>query len=114
MNGWGIRSTAPSGVINGMVQRFDIHQFNPVRPVRTSELPTLAKTLPTPPVGQIGETILPFTRTLAPLANQQSIVQVSTSGVMVLPGTSILFPGFPPSPGLPTPLTKRPESRRED
>ena len=100
MNGWGIRSTAPSGVINGMVQRFDIHQFNPVRPVRTSELPTLAQTLPTPPVGQIGETILPFTRTLAPLANQQSIVQVSTSGVMVLPWNFDTLSGVPSIAGV--------------
>ena len=95
INGWGIRSTAPSGLINGMVQRFDIHQLNPVRPVRTSELPTLATTLPTAPVGQIGETILPFTRTLAPLANQQSIVQVSTSGVMVLPWNFDTLSGVP-------------------
>jgi len=85
LNGWGIRSTAPSGLINGIVQRFDIHRFTAVRPVRSSELPTLALTLPTATVGQIGQTILPFTRTLAPLANRQSIVQVSTSGVIVLP-----------------------------
>jgi len=95
MNGWGIRSTAPSGVMNGMVQRFDIHQFKPVRPVRTSELPTLAQTLPTPLVGQIGETILPFTRTLAPLTNRQSIVQISTSGVMVLPWNFDTLSGVP-------------------
>jgi uncharacterized protein (TIGR03437 family) len=95
MNGWGIRSTAPSGLINGIVQRFDIHQLNPVRPVRTSELPALAQTLPTPTIGQIGETILPFTRTLAPLANRQSIVQVSTSGVMVLPWNFDTLAGVP-------------------
>ena len=95
ISGWGIRSTAPSGLISGMVQRFDMHQLKPVRPVRTSELPTLAATLPTPPVGQIGETILPFTRTLAPLANQHSIVQISTSGVMVLPWNFDTLSGVP-------------------
>jgi len=43
------------------------------------------QSLQTPPVGQIGETILPFARTLAPLANGHSIAQLSTSGVMILP-----------------------------
>lgn len=100
INGWGIRSTVPSGLINGIVQRFDIHQFKPVRPVRSSELPTLATTLPTPPVGQIGQTILPFTRTLAPLANQQSIVQISTSGVMVLPWDFDTLSGVPSIAGV--------------
>jgi uncharacterized protein (TIGR03437 family) len=95
INGWGIRSTAPSGTSNGIVQRFDTHQLKPVRAVRSSELPTLAQTLPTPTVGQIGETILPFTRTLAPLANQHSIVQVSTSGVIVLPWNFDTLAGVP-------------------
>ena len=95
INGLGIRSTAPAGLIDGIVQRFDIHRLSPVRQVRTSELPTLAQTLSTLPVGQIGETILPFTRTLAPLANQQSIVQVSTSGVMVLPWNFDALSGVP-------------------
>ena len=85
MNGVGVRSTMPAGSINGTIQRFQVNTLAPIRPVRTSESPTLAASLFTPPVGQIGQTILPFTRTLAPLANQQSIVQISTSGVMIVP-----------------------------
>jgi uncharacterized protein (TIGR03437 family) len=83
MNGLGLRSTTPSGSINGVIQRFRLSQLSSVRPVRTSESPSTAQALTTPPVGQIGETILPFTRTLAPLSNG-AIAQLSTSGVMIL------------------------------
>ena len=95
INGMGLRTTTPSGAINGIAQRFRMDTFAPVRPVRTSESPAVTLSLQTPPVGQIGETILPFSRTLAPLANQQSIVQISTSGVMVLPWNFDTFSGVP-------------------
>ena len=85
INGAGIRSTTPSGVLNGTVQRFVLKQLTSIRPVRTAESPSTVQSLQTPPVGQIGETILPFARTLAPLANGHSIAQLSTSGVMILP-----------------------------
>ncbi|MBZ5592186.1 MAG: hypothetical protein LAP39_08115 [Acidobacteriia bacterium] len=95
INGSGLRSTTPSGAINGTIQRFRMDTLAPMRPVRTTESPALTLSLQTPPVGQIGETILPFTRTLAPLANQQSIVQTSTSGVMVLPWNFDALAGVP-------------------
>jgi uncharacterized protein (TIGR03437 family) len=95
MNGMGLRTITPSGAINGFAQRFRMDTFAPVRQVRTSESPALAPSLTTPPVGQIGQTILPFIRTLAPLANQQTIVQISTSGVMALPWNFDTFSGVP-------------------
>jgi len=85
VNGLGLRSTTPSGGLSGVIQRFRLKQLTSVRPVRTSESPSIAQALSTPPVGQIGETILPFTRTLAPLSNGGAIAQLSTSGVMILP-----------------------------
>jgi uncharacterized protein (TIGR03437 family) len=65
--------------------RFVLKQLASIRPVRTAESPSTVQSLQTPPVGQIGETILPFARTLVPLANGHSIAQLSTSGVMILP-----------------------------
>lgn len=85
VQGMGLRSTTPSASINGVIQRFSMVQLTSMRPVRTAESPVVALSLTTPTIGQIGETILPFTRTLAPLANGSSIVQLSTSGVLVLP-----------------------------
>jgi uncharacterized protein (TIGR03437 family) len=95
MNGAGIRSTTPSGAVNGTVQRFNLSQLTSIRPVRTSESPSIVQALTTPPVGQIGETILPFVRTLAPLSNG-AIAQLSTSGVMILPSNFDAVSG-PPS-----------------
>lgn len=95
INGMGLRSVTPSGAINGTLERFRTDTLAPVRPVRTSEAPALVTSLLTPPVGQIGQTILPFVRTLAPLANRQSVVQVSTSGVMVVPWNFDTLSGVP-------------------
>jgi uncharacterized protein (TIGR03437 family) len=49
------------------------------------ESPILMSELTTPFVGQIGQTIMPFSRSLAPLANRESIVSLSTSGIVALP-----------------------------
>jgi len=95
INGYGLRSVTPSAGINGTLERFRTDTLAPIRPVRTSEAPALTTSLTTAPVGQIGETILPFTRTLTPLANRQSLVQVSTSGVMVVPWDFDTLSGVP-------------------
>jgi len=52
--------------------------------VVTVEAPLVAKTLQTNPVGQIGQTILPFTRTLAVPQDQSSIILLTVSGLTVL------------------------------
>jgi len=86
-NGSGLFLWAPSGSTTGSIARFDMSQFTAAGAVRTAESPFVAsavKTTPTP-LFQIGQTILPFTRTLAPLPNGQSIVLLSTSGFTVLP-----------------------------
>jgi uncharacterized protein (TIGR03437 family) len=81
----GILTSAPAGARNGVIQRFSLDQLAPVSPARTAEQPILLQAVGAPPLGQLGRTILPFTRTLAPLANRQSIVQLSTSGFTAIP-----------------------------
>jgi len=49
-----------------------------------AEAPQTAQTLLTPAVGQIGETILSFTRTLAVSPDQTRIFALTTSGITVL------------------------------
>jgi uncharacterized protein (TIGR03437 family) len=51
----------------------------------TIEAPHTSATLQTPQVGQIGQTISVFTRTLAVPADQSSIVMLSQSGLTILP-----------------------------
>jgi uncharacterized protein (TIGR03437 family) len=85
----------PTGSHTGMIERFDMDQLTAIRPVRTAESP-LVTTAFTAPIGQIGQTILPFSRTLAPLPNKQSIVMLSTSGFTVLPSNYDTAAAAPP------------------
>jgi uncharacterized protein (TIGR03437 family) len=68
-----------------VIQKVDLVTMRGINPTKTIESPTLATSLITPVVGQIGQTILPFTRTLEPLRDDIGIVSLSTSGYMVLP-----------------------------
>ncbi len=86
VDGMGLRTTAPSSSAPGVIQRVDLSQpALVIRPVKTVEAPLLVSAMAGPTVGQIGQTILPFTRTLAPLANRTAIVLLSTSGLATLP-----------------------------
>jgi uncharacterized protein (TIGR03437 family) len=100
--GMGLRTTSPSPTSPGIIQRVDLTTFQGVRPVPMAESPLVSARLATPPIGQIGQTILPFLRTLAPLANGASIVSLSISGFTVLPRNFDVFvptePSEPPGP----------------
>jgi uncharacterized protein (TIGR03437 family) len=81
----GLMTTTPGGGRSGVIQRFSPDQLYSISPERTSEAPSLVETMTGKPVGQIGQTILPFTRTLAALSNGTSIIQLSTSGFTAIP-----------------------------
>jgi uncharacterized protein (TIGR03437 family) len=83
----GLFVSAPKGSPAGVIERFDLAQLTAINPVQTAEAPLIASAATTAPIGQIGQTILPFSRALAPLPNKQSIVFLSTSGFTVLPWT---------------------------
>jgi len=91
----GLLLSAPKvGSPAGMIERFDLTQFNAINPTLTAETPFLAGSFTTTPIGQVGQTILPFSRTLAPLPipNNPSIVFLSASGFTVLPWTYDVSP----------------------
>jgi uncharacterized protein (TIGR03437 family) len=85
VDGFGLQTTSPSSSSPGVIERVDLLRAESLRPTRTIESPLLADSLQTPQVGQIGQRILPFTRTLAPLTNRTSIVSLTTSGFTVFP-----------------------------
>jgi uncharacterized protein (TIGR03437 family) len=85
VDGFGLRTASPAAASPGVIERVDLLRLESIRPTKTVESPLTSTSLLTPPVGQIGQSILPFTRTLAPLANRVSIVSLTTSGFTVLP-----------------------------
>lgn len=85
LDGMGLRVTSPGAGKPGVLQRVDLTNYYSIRPTQLVESPVLAQSLLTASVGQVGQTILPFTRSLALLPGQRLILVLSTSGVMVLP-----------------------------
>lgn len=69
----GFRSTAPNAQSPGIIQRVDLGSSDAPRSTRLTEAPLLS------------DITRPFTRTLAPLSSRQAIVNLTTSGVTVLP-----------------------------
>ncbi|HSW50339.1 MAG TPA: hypothetical protein VLH09_09205, partial [Bryobacteraceae bacterium] len=85
-DGVGLRTTAPSMSAPGIMQRVDLTNWQAViSPIKMIEAPLLVDGMDSPPVGQIGEAILPFTRTLMVTSNRNSFVSLSVSGFVVMP-----------------------------
>ncbi|MCU1340087.1 MAG: hypothetical protein JWO19_5668 [Bryobacterales bacterium] len=81
---FGLRTTTASAAGPGTIELVDLNTLNTFHGRSTAEAPHLASTLTTPPIGQIGQTILPFTRTMAVTADQQSILLLTQSGLTVI------------------------------
>jgi len=73
----GLRTTSAAANQPGIIERVDVSTPVPYTslPVRTMEAPLTSNT------------ISGFSRTLAPLSNQQAIVELTTSGMTILPWT---------------------------
>lgn len=84
VDGMGLMTVAPTGGRNGSILRYAPDQLSGTAPLRVAEAPSTAQSLATPIAGQVGQTILPFTRTVSVLSNGQSIIQLSTSGFISL------------------------------
>ena len=91
----GLRTTNASDSGPGTIERVNLNTLGTYSARLTAEAPVLASTLTTPPIGQIGETILPFTRTLAMAPDGQSILLLTQSG---LTQVAILFDAPTPVP----------------
>ena len=79
-----LRTTSSGGDDPGNIQRVDLDNLN-LLPTYLIESPLISELMLTDPVGQIGQSILPFSRTLSPLSNRNFIVSLSISGLTVLP-----------------------------
>lgn len=69
----------------GLIERFDPFSRRLFGGTLTIEAPHTATSLKTPDAGQIGQTILPFTRVVAVTPDQLSILQISQAGLSLLP-----------------------------
>jgi uncharacterized protein (TIGR03437 family) len=83
-NRGGLRTTTGAANAPGTIERVDLATSQTFSGTLTAEAPVTAQMLQTPPVGQIGQLILPFTRTLAVSPDQRSIVLLTVSGITVL------------------------------
>ncbi|MFB3778182.1 MAG: hypothetical protein ACE141_11240 [Bryobacteraceae bacterium] len=85
LDGLGLRTTASSPAAPGVLQRVDLTTLASIRPTKMIEAPLTAEGMKTAATGQIGQTIVPFTRTLAVPANRASVISLSVSGFTVMP-----------------------------
>ena len=86
-NGVGLRTTATAATDPGVIQRIDLINLNEYNATLMAEAPLTHDSLLTPPVGQIGETILSFTRTLAVSPDQARVFALTISGLTILNST---------------------------
>ncbi len=87
LSGAGLRTTATSATDPGIIQRINLTNRTEYNATLMAEAPVTTTSLTTAPVGQIGETISNFTRTLAISPDQTRIFALTTSGLTVLPYT---------------------------
>jgi len=82
--GAGLRTTAASASGPGTIERIDLTTLTTFHGTSLTEAPLLQSTLETPTIGQIGQTILPFTHTLVVAPDGNSILALTQSGVTVI------------------------------
>jgi uncharacterized protein (TIGR03437 family) len=82
--GFGLRTTTASASGPGTIERIDLKTFQTFGRTATVEAPVLPSTLTSAAIGQIGQTILPFIRSLAVAPDQSSIILLTQSGLTVL------------------------------
>lgn len=85
--GVGLRTTSHAANAAGVVERVNLTSYQTYNGALTDESPASGSTLLTTPVGQIGETILSFVRSVAIPSDQSSILLLSVSGMTVLPNS---------------------------
>lgn len=82
--GAGLRTATQSASGPGLIERIDLTNLQAYNATAMAEAPLTQESLLTPEIGQIGETILPFTRTLAVSPDQSKIFALTISGLTVL------------------------------
>jgi uncharacterized protein (TIGR03437 family) len=94
-NSIGIRASATTATAPGLVTLFNPLSLTDFSNTSIAEAPITQNTLSTTPVGLIGETILPFTRSVALSPDLSTVYVLSTSGLTILPGNFSNPPAAP-------------------
>lgn len=82
---FGLRTTTAAASGPGTIELVNLNTLVPFHGKSISEAPVTAATLALPaPIGQIGQTILPFTRTMAVSPDGTSIFLLTQSGITVV------------------------------
>ena len=87
LNGAGLRTTATASAAAGVIQRINLTNHREYNSTLMAEAPMTQNSMATPQVGQIGDYLSAFTRTLAISPDQSRIFNLTTSGLTVLPAT---------------------------
>ena len=94
-NGVAIRTSATAPTDPGLVTQFNPQSLTDSANTSIAEAPVTKNTLTTTPVGLVGETILPFTRSVAVSPDGSTIYVLTTSGLTILPGNFSNPPATP-------------------
>jgi hypothetical protein len=81
--GFGVRISSSSVSSTGTIERFGLSRFETMAPTSTVESPLIPAS--SSAIAQMGQAILPFTRSLAMLSGSTGMVALSPSGLMALP-----------------------------
>ncbi len=98
--GGGLLAGANAANGPGRLERVDLLTGGTFKTTALKEAPLTADIMKTPPIGQIGETILPLQRTMAIPADQSSILMLSVSGILKVPtdfDNAVQIPTNPPN-----------------
>jgi uncharacterized protein (TIGR03437 family) len=93
--GIGLRSSSTAATDPGLLNLINTSTLGEFDPTLMAEAPVTLSSQSTPPVGQIGESILSFTRSLAVSPDQSTIYAGTISGLTILPGTFYVPPNRP-------------------
>ena len=93
--GIGVRTSSTADSDPGVLQLINTANFTEFDQVLMTEAPKTSTSMLTGAVGQIGQTILSLTRTLAVSPDQSSIYALTVSGLTVLPGNFYVPPVRP-------------------
>jgi len=85
--GIGLRSSSPAPNAPGVLQFINLQDYTEFDSTLMAEAPVTSASMTYTPVGQIGETVLSFTRSLAISPDQSTIYALTISGLTVVPGT---------------------------
>lgn len=80
---WGIRTVATTANAAGVIQRWDTGSHAIVSSTPMAEAPLTKSFMLYPPIGQIGESVLSFTRSIAVSPDQRTLYAATISGLTI-------------------------------